>query len=56
MGFVTAPVLKPGETTSPVAVVGWEQVDTLIITFTDAHGRDWERLGSGPPRPRHTAG
>jgi hypothetical protein len=53
---VTAPVLQPGETTSPVAVTGWEQVDTLIITFTDAHRRDWERLGNGQPRRRHTAG
>jgi hypothetical protein len=56
MVFVTTPVLKPGEITSPVAVVGWEQVDKLIITFTDAHGRDWERLGSGSLRRRHTAG
>jgi hypothetical protein len=48
--------LQPGETTSPVAVTGWEQVDTLIITFTDAHRRDWEHLGNGQPGRRHTAG
>lgn len=56
VAFVTAPVLRPGAITSPVAVVGWEQINELIITFTDAHGRDWERLGNGPPRRRHTAG
>ena len=49
---VTHHVLKPGAYSSPMGVVAWTDMEGLRITFTDAHGRPWERLGSGPPRRR----
>ena len=46
---VTHHVLKPGAYTSPVRVLAWTQIEDFRITFTDARGRPWERMGSGPP-------
>jgi hypothetical protein len=48
-------VLEPGESTVPFRIQGPEPpsfpppIGSVILTFTDAHGRRWRKTGNGQP-------